>query len=399
MRGEAVSPSALRWLLDREALRQLMVDYFCGVDDRDFERVAACFTPDVRARYGKLYEGREPLIEFIRGVRFFHTTLHCMGGQLLELSADEAHMTTAAMLAHHGRKGDGEAIEYYNSGSHYVDVLTRRGGRWLVRERGGLPAWPAVGALAPEPDDPALSWLIDRTLVRDLLVQWALGMDECDPARVGACVAADFREGRDADAETFGSRAKASRRLHSTTHFLGVPAIDLAGDGAIIESCGLVTEREPGEPGKHPVLSLPVREERTRSARWRDHLVRKDGRWWLAARGTGVSPLAACAAAPPATTDSSTRDLVDRELVRDAIARSALVLDREDGATNHLVGNQEIDVRGDEARVRSYVYRTRRDDRGDSHWGNGLHHWYDRLERRDGDWRIAGHRDADLLAS
>ena len=111
-----------------------------------------------------------------------------------------------------------------------------------------------------------------------------------------------------------------------------------------------------------------------------------------------MSPLAACAAAPPATTDSSTRDLVDRELVRDAIARSALVLDREDGATNHLVGNQEIDVRGDEAHVCSYVYRTRREDGGESHWGNGLHHWRDRLERRDGAWHIAQRRDVDLLA-
>lgn len=398
MHGEALRSSALQWLLDREALRQLMVDYFCGVDARDFERVAACFTLDVRADYGRLYQGREPLIEFIRGVRFFDTTLHCMGGQLFELAGNEAQMVTWAMIAHHGRRDDGEDIEYHNSGSRYVDVLTRKGGRWLVRERGGLPAWPAVGAPAPDTDDPALSWLTDRSLVRDLLVQWALGMDECDPARVGACVAADFREAGGVDAETFVSRAKASRRLHSTTHFLGVPAIDLAGDSAIVESGGLVTEREPGEPGKHPVLSLPVREERTRSARWRDHLVRKDGRWWLAARGTGVSPLAACAVGPPATTDSSTRDLVDRELVRDAIARSALVLDREDGATNHLVGNQEIDIRGDEAHVCSYVYRTQREDGGESHWGNGLHRWRDRLERCDGGWHVAERRDVDLLA-
>ena len=37
------SESALRWLQDREALRQLMVDYFCGVDDRNFPRVAEWF--------------------------------------------------------------------------------------------------------------------------------------------------------------------------------------------------------------------------------------------------------------------------------------------------------------------------------------------------------------------
>ncbi len=393
MHAEAVSPSALRWLLDREALRQLMVDYFCGVDDRDFERVAACFTPDVHADYGRLYEGRESLIEFIRGVRFFHTTMHCMGEQLSLLDGQQAHLVTWAMLAHHGRKSDGEAIEYHNGGSRYVDVLTRRGSRWPVRERGGRPRWPAVGAPAPATDDPALRWLVDRASVRDLLAQWALGMDECDETRVRSCVAADFREDADVDADTFVARAKA----FEGTCFLGVSAIDLSGDDAIVESCALVTQREPGEPGKHPVLGVPVFRERTRSVRWRDRMTRKDGRWWLAERGDVAAPLAERAIAPE-TTDPATRDLVDRELIRDVIARSALALDREEGATNHLVGNQEIDVRGDEARVRSYVYRTRHEDGGESHWGRGPRHWHDRLERRDGGWHIVERRDVDLLA-
>ena len=364
-----MSSAALAWLLDREALRQLMVDYFCGVDDRDFERVAACFALDVRADYGQLYRGREALIEFIRGVRFFHTMLHCMGQQLVELDGRHARMVTWAMLAHHGRKGDGETIEFHNSGSRYVDRLTREGGRWRVRERGGQATWPLAGAPAPapDPDDPALLWLVDRWRVRDLLAQWALGMDERD-------------EG-----------------FHSVTHFLGVPAIDVCGDDAIVESGALVTQREPGEPAKHPVLGFPVRQERTRSARWCDRLVRKDGRWSLAERGDAGTTLAECAIAPK-TTDATTRDLVDRELIRDAIARSALALDREAGTTNHLVGNQEIDVRGDEARVRSYVYRTRHENGGESHWGRGPRHWHDRLERRDDGWHIAERRDVDLLA-
>ena len=66
--------------------------------------------------------------------------------------------------------------------------------------------------------------------------------------------------------------------------------------------------------------------------------------------------------------------------------------------TNHLVGNQEIDLRGDEARVRSYVYRTRREDGGESHWGRGPRHWHDRLERRDGGWHIVERHDVALLA-
>lgn len=51
-----------------------------------------------------------------------------------------------------------------------------------------------VRAAAPETDDPALRWLVDRVLLRDLLVQWALGMDERDETRLRSCVAADFVE-------------------------------------------------------------------------------------------------------------------------------------------------------------------------------------------------------------
>jgi hypothetical protein len=393
-----MSSAALEWLRDREALRQLMVDYFCGVDDRDFDRVAACFTPDVRADYGSLYEGREALIEFIRGVRFFHTTLHCMGGQLFEFAEDQARMTTWAMIAHHGRKGGGESFEYHSSEGRYVDVMRRRGGGWGVHQRGGEPVWPAVGAPAPDTDDPALRWLIDRALIRDLGVQWGLGMDMHDVARVRACVATDFCGDEEVDADAFAERAIARMGLHSTTHFLGVPVIDLDADSALVESSALVTERESGEPGKHPVLGFPVRVERTRSERWSDRLFRRDGRWWLAARGTAVPQVAARAAGPPTASDSATQDLIDRELIRDAIARSALEWDREDGATNHLVGNQEIDVHGDEARIRSYVYRTGPEDGGESHWGHGLHHWLDRLERRGGGWHILERRDVDLLA-
>jgi hypothetical protein len=378
-----------------------MVDYFCGVDDRDFDRVAECFTPDVRASYGKLYEGRESLIDFIRGVRFFHTTLHCMGAQLFVLSGDEAHMVTGAMLAHHGSKADGEKFDYHNSGSRYVDVLTRQDGRWRVRKRGESPLFPAVGASVPDTDDPVLRWLIDRASVRDLLVQWALGMDERSEARLRACVAPDFRWDGVPDTDAFVSRAQALARFESTDHFLGACAIDLSGDEAIVESCSLVTQRERGEPGRHPVLGFPVRQERTSSARWRDRLVRRGGRWWLAERGSLVQPSNRLSADPPATTDPATRDLLDRELVRDLIARSALALDCSGsgrGVTNHLVGNQEIDIRGDEARVRSYVIRTRREHGEESHWGFGPRHWHDRLERTGGVWQVASHSEVDLLA-
>ena len=385
---------ALQWLLDREALRQLMVDYFCGVDAHDFERVGDCFTADVRANYGQLYQGREALIEFIGGVRFFETTLHCMGGQLFELAGDEARMWTGAMVAHHGRKPDGERFSYHNSGGRYIDVLERQGEQWRVRERGGTPDWPAVAAAVPESDDPTLAWLIDRAAVRDLLVQWALGLDERDDERVDACLAPGLAH--DACPPLAGDPAH--ERLHSASRFLGVPAIDLAGDRASVESGWLLTEREPGEPEAHPVLGFPMRREHTHSARWRDALVREHGRWWLAERGETVPALATRANEPPASPDPTIRNLVDRELLRDVIARSALALDREASNTNHLVGNQEIEVHGNQALVRSYVYRTQQIEGVESHWGDGLQHWQDRLERGDGGWQLAERHSVDLLA-
>jgi len=71
-------------LLDRAAIHDVIMRYAAGVDRRDFELVASCFAPDVNGEFaGKHWQRRDALVEFISGVRYFHTTMHMLGNQFI----------------------------------------------------------------------------------------------------------------------------------------------------------------------------------------------------------------------------------------------------------------------------------------------------------------------------
>src|SRR5438270_1393452 len=76
---------AVRLLLDRAEIHDVIMRYAAGVDRRDFELVRACFTPDVTG----WSNDRETMIEFISGVRTFEMTMHMMGNQLVEVRDDQ----------------------------------------------------------------------------------------------------------------------------------------------------------------------------------------------------------------------------------------------------------------------------------------------------------------------
>src|SRR5439155_1377882 len=63
---------AVRMLLDRAEIHDVMMRYAAGVDRRDFELVRACFAPEVTG----WTVGREPLIDLISGVRNNRMTMH-----------------------------------------------------------------------------------------------------------------------------------------------------------------------------------------------------------------------------------------------------------------------------------------------------------------------------------
>ena len=95
---------ALQLLLDRAEIRDLLMRYSFACDRREFDLMAACFAPDVGGEwtYGPIAD-RDALMDYIRGVARFHTTMHFMGNEFIEVSGDGASLQAYAMLLH-GRR-------------------------------------------------------------------------------------------------------------------------------------------------------------------------------------------------------------------------------------------------------------------------------------------------------
>ena len=87
-----VEDAAIGELRDRAAIRDLLMRYGHAVDRRDFERVAACFTPD--ASYdGSLGDGdiATALAALRERMARFESTMHFMSTQVIELAGDTAN--------------------------------------------------------------------------------------------------------------------------------------------------------------------------------------------------------------------------------------------------------------------------------------------------------------------
>lgn len=333
---------AVQLLADRAACHDLMMRYAAGVDRRDFDLVGACFVPDVDARsWG--FEDRESLLGLIRGVAVFDMTMHMMGNQYIEVRGDDAAMDTYAMLAHLMIGDDGVPFEMNMSGNRYVEKLRRIDDAWVIVQRGGEPEWAPTGVTGVLSDDPAVRWLLDRAEITDVVLKIPLDAD----------------------------LALRTDEYAPTTHFCGPIRIAMRDDAATATANLILTKREPpdGKTEDREYLTPTV------------HLERIDGRWAIGGEGTDE------AGDHPSSSDAVVQELIDRAEIADVITDSVT----DDGRTFHLLGNQLIDIGGDEASVETYVYIARDND----HWAHGAARFVDNMQRTDGRWRIANREVAD----
>lgn len=141
--------AALEELAARAAIHDVILRYARGVDRRDFELVAACFTPDATVDYGDFFRGEVGgLIPAIAtGLAAFATTMHLIGNHLVELDGDRATSETYA-VAHH--RGDSAAKPFdLVIGVRYLDALGRAQGHWRIARRTVEYVWRREDAVTP----------------------------------------------------------------------------------------------------------------------------------------------------------------------------------------------------------------------------------------------------------
>lgn len=134
---------AIRHLLDRAEIHDLMVRYAVAVDRRDEDAIAACFVPDAWSEYGGrvLGHGVDRILDHIRPIRHFHATSHYVVSVLAQVEGDTASAETYCISHLVGHDDDDAHVR--TRGIRYLDELVRTDDGWRITRRVHRPVWTA----------------------------------------------------------------------------------------------------------------------------------------------------------------------------------------------------------------------------------------------------------------
>ena len=135
--------------LERLKIRDLLERYCYGHDMHDYDLVATCFTPDVRASYlngAAKASNRDDFMKVMQSPAAFefayqaHNTAHAH----IVVDGDSATADSLCVIVlAQGEAGHDALIR----GARYLDRLRRENGEWRICEREHRSLWEAV---APE---------------------------------------------------------------------------------------------------------------------------------------------------------------------------------------------------------------------------------------------------------
>lgn len=128
----------LRQILDKEAIRDVLLKYTRGMDRCDDAIMAQSYHKDAREDHVD-YVG--PALEFIECARIGHQShfdghSHYITNQSIELDGDIAHVESYFLAALWRKAGPAQMV-----GGRYVDRVERRSGQWGIVRRACIVEW------------------------------------------------------------------------------------------------------------------------------------------------------------------------------------------------------------------------------------------------------------------
>lgn len=141
----------IQQLLDERSIVDVCIRYATAIDDRDWDRLRSCFTPDAVGIYhaDRQLDGRAAIEETIRtAVAPLDRTQHLVGTFVVDVAGDEA-TSRCYLHAQHVRAGLPGGEQHVIAGC-YRDRFVRTDEGWRISER-RLERWwtkgnPAVTA-------------------------------------------------------------------------------------------------------------------------------------------------------------------------------------------------------------------------------------------------------------
>lgn len=135
MTTEASIEKALREIIDRQEIRDVLATFARGIDRSDVEMVRSTFWPDGTFDHGRLASG--PVEGFLQQMPTwpFVWTQHHLAQTMYEFAGDVAFTETYCM-AYHRRRADESGVEKdITIGVRYLDRFERRDGAWRIAHR------------------------------------------------------------------------------------------------------------------------------------------------------------------------------------------------------------------------------------------------------------------------
>jgi hypothetical protein len=148
----ADTAATVRWLRDRELIKDLYARYAYGIDSADMELVRSVFHPDCVV-VGTLEEGSlDDYLEGIEhGVLMYEATMHFKGNQYVEIDGDTGFVETWVIGYH--MEAPGSPIDSLVLALRYQDEVARIDDDWKITRREAAEQWhtgpfprPFIGA-------------------------------------------------------------------------------------------------------------------------------------------------------------------------------------------------------------------------------------------------------------
>lgn len=148
-----IDPQEIRRLLDKEAIREVLLKYTRGIDRHDDELMATAYHSDATDDHGAYIGGPEGFIRHANGTHSRNWTVHhhFISNQTIDIEGDSAHAETYFLATLRRKTGPIDIVA-----GRYVDRLERRDGRWAIAARACLVEWNGELAATQTTMDPNL---------------------------------------------------------------------------------------------------------------------------------------------------------------------------------------------------------------------------------------------------
>jgi 3-phenylpropionate/cinnamic acid dioxygenase small subunit len=127
---------ALRELLDRAEINDLLARYSTALDSRDWSQLGTVFLPEAICDYGTLGNpsGLDEITALIRGtIDDLDATQHLVANVVVQVQGDEA-TADCYLISQHIRR-DTPGGDHYFLGGRYSDRLVRTAAGWRIAHR------------------------------------------------------------------------------------------------------------------------------------------------------------------------------------------------------------------------------------------------------------------------